>query len=92
MPVTSAQRTVGTTATALNPSGGADSVPGDTLAISNMGSVRVLLGGPDLTDANGFRGLDPGISMIVDIAPGDTLFAKVPAGSADGAVDVLKLR
>lgn len=79
---------VGATATKLEAVEVNDRFAGDTLVLTNKGTVDVLLGGSNVTTANGWRGLPVGATLVIDSA--DDLFAVV-AGATAGAVDVLRV-
>lgn len=88
----SAQITVATGATATKLAAdapGGDSTMGNTLVLTNKGAVDVILGGSDVSTANGWRGLAIGQTLILDVA--EDLYGVV-AGSTVGAVDVLRVK
>lgn len=79
---------VGATATKLAAPGvGSGVTVGDTYVFFNSGTVTVLLGGPDVSTTNGFRGLVAGASLAIDVL--EDIFGVV-SGATAGAVDVLR--
>jgi hypothetical protein len=87
----SAQLTVaiGASPTRLAADSSSDNTMGNTLVLTNTGTVAVILGGPDVSTSNGWRGLAVGSTLILDVA--EDLYAVV-SGSTAGAVDVLRVR
>lgn len=74
----------------LSVEGPSDNTYGDeprTLRLFNSGTVVVELGGEDLDETNGFRGLIVGGTFDVDLAE-EKLYARVDGVTA-GEIDVL---
>lgn len=86
----SAQLPVATGATPTRLSTGASRLSdGGRLLLTNTGSVDVILGGADVSTANGWRGLVVGATLVLDCL--EDLYAVV-AGDDAGAVDVMRAK
>lgn len=70
--------------------GEADREYGVSLLIFNPGADVVELGGPDVSGVNSFRGLVAGASAGVDLAEGESFYARVD--TVAGSVDVLRVK
>lgn len=73
---------------AASAAAGSDRIPGNTLAISNTGTVIAYIGGEDVSTANGFP-LPVGAVLVIDVA--EHLYAVV-SGAEAGAVAVLRVK
>lgn len=77
MAVTSAQVSVGTTATALNTAG----TSGQRLVVSNAGTNDVLLGPSGVTTVTGLALAATDGPIVIELAPGEVLFGIVATGT-----------
>jgi hypothetical protein len=85
MAVRSRLVSVTTTATALNDlSGDGDNIAGSAAVAYNNGSVRVFVGGADVTTSGATTGLpvDPGDSIAIE-GIGDVAYGRVASGTCD---------
>lgn len=78
----------GTTATKLAAPEASDSYGGNTLAIQNVGTVLVRVGGSDVATANGWP-VAAGGTLVIDV--GDDLYAIVDTGT-DGSIALLRTK
>lgn len=68
-----------------------DVTVGDTVVLFNAGTVTVLLGDSTVASGTGSRVLTAGAVLSLDLKGGDTLYALVPTGSTNGAIDILRV-
>lgn len=77
MSLTTAQISVGTTATALSTEESDDRV-GSSIVVTNTGEATVFLGSDEVTTATGYA-LAAGATMALDLNPGEFLYGIVEA-------------
>lgn len=81
MAVTSAQVSVGTTATLLTSTTDTDANPGNEIIVANpVGGTDTYLGGPGVTTGTGLL-LTGGSSIALQVNPGDALYGVVAAST-----------
>ena len=90
MAIAATRPTMTTTPTLISGGGETDFLPGRSIAVFNPGPVTVLLGGPDVSEDEGYP-LAALMTATADLERGDQLYGLVASGDDDQAVNALQL-